>query len=357
MLYSINIFMCCKMSNKYIGGYYWSGSNKITKISDLNLGLLTHLFYAFVEVNIDGSLTIQNQEQGFVDELLKYKLKTNPDLKLLFSFTNKNDSFSKVIADPDLKSNFLTNTLTLLQNNSYDGIDLDWEFPKDEDKENYVALLRDLQSLFNSKYILTAAVRAIPIYKNTGYIVPEMTKYLDIINIMTYDYFGSWSNTTGQNSPLYPCSLDSAYEREYLNVNASIFNWIKVGADKTKLALGIPFYGRTFTLADPDNHGIHAPSKGGGSPLSLTFYQIASSYSNYITVWNDEQQTPYKYKNYTWLSYDDERSVARKASYAVEQELRGVFVWHIGADDVMGTLTGTKQPLLTTINETIFQIN
>lgn len=112
---------------------------------------------------------------------------------------------------------------------------------------------------------------------------------------MTYDYYGSWSNTTGEHSPLYPSSLDSDYERKYLNINASIHNWVEAGAPKSILALGIPFYGRTFTLADPLVNGIHAPSTGGGSPLAPTYYQVkhtdvTSQFRNCIYYKTDSQK-------------------------------------------------------------------
>lgn len=40
------------------------------------------------------------------------------------------------------------------------------------------------------------------------YDVPEISKYLDFINVMTYDFHGQWERQVGHNSPLY--SLDSA---------------------------------------------------------------------------------------------------------------------------------------------------
>ncbi|XP_050295248.1 acidic mammalian chitinase-like isoform X2 [Anthonomus grandis grandis] len=337
---------------KYIGGYYWSGASIVLKCDNLNASLLTHLYYAFVTANEDGSLTVQNAQKGYANDLLSLK-SSNPDLKLLFSFVaDNNGSFSKVVADKNLRKTFVDNALELVQQYQYDGIDFDWEFPQDKDKVNFTALLNETYTEFKKyNYQVTAAVRAIPVYKNSGYDIPEVVKYLDVINIMTYDYFGSWSNTTGQNSPLYPSSLDSAYEREYLNIEASIKNWVEAGAPKEKLAVGLPFYGRTFTLADPTNHGVHAPSLGGGSPLAPTYYQILKNYQNFTTEWNDEQKSPYKYSNTTWLAYENERSIAIKTRYAVENGMQGVFLWHLGCDDIYGEYSYEKQVLLHTINK------
>ncbi|CAG9765796.1 unnamed protein product [Ceutorhynchus assimilis] len=287
----------------------------------------------------------------YVEGLAKLKL-INPELKLLFSVSDRNSAMTKVVANETLRKTFKENAYNLVKTFNYDGIDLDWEFPKEKDKENFVILLSELKIEFTKHdYLVTAAVRAIPIYKDTGYNVPEMSKYLDIINVMTYDFYGSWSKTTGQNSPLYSSSLDSAYERKYLNINASINNWVDAGAPKNILAMGLPFYGRTFTLKNASDHGIHAPSSGGGRPLAPTYYQILSNYQNFTTEWNEEQKAPYKYSGTTWLGYEDERSIIMKVKYAVDNQLFGVFLWHLGCDDVHGEFSDKKQTLVQTIND------
>ena len=42
------------------------------------------------------------------------------------------------------------------------------------------------------------------------------------------------------------------------------------GASKEKLVVGLPTYGRSFTLANPNLTDIGAPSVKGGSPGSFT---------------------------------------------------------------------------------------
>lgn len=76
---------------------------------------------------------------------------------------------------------------------------------------------------------------------------------------MTYNFYGPWSNHTGQNSPLYPSSLDSNYERNNLNVNVSVTNWINAGASPKKINLGMAFYGRSYTIPNGTEPGLHVP--------------------------------------------------------------------------------------------------
>ncbi|KAF7265573.1 hypothetical protein GWI33_021027 [Rhynchophorus ferrugineus] len=336
--------------SRYVGGYYFSSASNTLKISDINPDLLTHIYYAFVAVNADGSVTIQNEKKGFVKPLAELK-NSNPDLKLLFCLVTSDGSFTKVAANETLRAALIKNSYQLLVDYNYDGIDIDWEFPTSSDLENFSALLKEFSEEFKKyDYLLTAAVNPIPT-KSYGYDVPVMAKYLDIINIMTYDFYGSWSAHTGLHSGLYPSSLDNAYEKKYLNVESSIKNWANAGASKDILAVGIPFYGRSFKLKDASNHGIHDLINGTVSPSTPTYLQIVKNYNDYNTVWDEEQQGYYKYLDTTWVSYDEERSVQLKAAYCVEQGVKGIFTWHLGADDVQGEYSGVKQTLLQAMND------
>jgi chitinase len=56
--------------------------------------------------------------------------------------------FSKLSADPELRTRFKHNAIDFLRKYSFDGLDLDWLFPgfregsRVEDKENYALLIK-----------------------------------------------------------------------------------------------------------------------------------------------------------------------------------------------------------------------
>jgi len=60
---------------------------------------------------------------------------------------------------------------------------------------------------------------------------------------------------------------------------ASANIWAKVGISKKKLAIGTAFYGRSFTLSNANNHGLHAgisgPGTDGGAP---TYAKVCAIY-------------------------------------------------------------------------------
>lgn len=58
--------------------------------------------------------------------------------------------------------------------------------------------------------------------------------------------------------------------------------WVNKGAKKCKLLVGVPFYGKTFTLKDSSNHGLGAPvSKPGaagpytGAAGTMAYYEAS----------------------------------------------------------------------------------
>lgn len=57
---------------------------------------------------------------------------------------------------------------------------------------------------------------------NFRYDVPELSKYLDFINIMTYDFHGQWEKTVGHNAPLYSIYGASNYEKKMTVVSYSL---------------------------------------------------------------------------------------------------------------------------------------
>jgi chitinase len=73
-----------------------------------------------------------------------------------------------------------------------------------EDKENFIALIRDLKTALDKhNYILTAAIGAAAPTIDVAYDIPKLYKYLDYVHVMCYDYHGKWDKKTGHNAPLY----------------------------------------------------------------------------------------------------------------------------------------------------------
>lgn len=86
---------------------------------------------------------------------------------------------------------------------------------------------------------------------------------------MAYDFHGKWERETGHNAPLHAPSSDSEW-RKQLSVENAAATWVRLGAPKDKLIIGMPTYGRTFTLSNPKVYKVNSPASGGGKAGEYT---------------------------------------------------------------------------------------
>lgn len=136
---------------------------------------------------------------------------------------------------------FVYDAIEFLREYKFNGLDVDWEYPRGllekllitilslmltligaDDRVAYVSLLKELRVAFEGeaktsgqpRLLLTAAVPASFEAIAAGYDVPEISKYLDFINVMTYDFHGQWERTVGHNSPLFPLESATSYQKK-----------------------------------------------------------------------------------------------------------------------------------------------
>ncbi|KAJ8962576.1 hypothetical protein NQ318_000969 [Aromia moschata] len=351
---------------------YRSGNGHFT-VSDIDPTLCTHLIYSFVGLNTNGTINILDEDldvtNGNLANFTALK-EQNSNLKTLVAVGGWNEgstTYSMVAANASLRATFIQSSLQLVQTYNFDGFDLDWEYPgqrggSTSDIENYVTLIKEFREVFDEYgLLLTAAVAAASSSVDLSYDVPSLSKYLDLINVMTYDLHGSWDGVTGQNAPLYASSIDTTAASQLLNVDAAIQGWIERGADPQKIALGLGFYGRSFTLSSTNDTSLGAPASGAGTSGPYTLEAGFLGYNEicetqleggWTIVWDDEQKNPYTYKGDQWIGYDNVESIILKAEYAKSLNLSGVMVWSIELEDFRG-ICGIKNTLLNAINSAL----
>lgn len=250
--------------------------------------LCTHLIYAFVGISTNGTIRILDpwldlEDNWGLGTMRRFNdLKTvNPSLKTLVAVGGWNEgsqTFSTVAQNAILRSRFAKDAAAFCTYHGFDGLDVDWEYPGQRDgdptvdRENFVALLSDLKVEFSKRgLLLTAAVAAAESSASISYNIPEISKYLDFINLMTYDLHGPWESKTGHNAPLYVGPHDLTPTQKQLNVNSSVSYWLQRGAPAAKINLGVAFYGRSFTLRSASEHDVGAPTNGPGQGGPYTY--------------------------------------------------------------------------------------
>ncbi|KAL6255476.1 hypothetical protein P5V15_013812 [Pogonomyrmex californicus] len=342
-------------------------------ISYIQPHLCTHLIYTFIGINTEGDVRVLDAWQDLPDNWGKdgfnrfNKLREqSPETKTLIAIGGWNEGsakYSSVVSKPAIRAKFVKNVIDFMKRYKFDGFDVDWEYPnqrggKLEDVQNYISLLKELRSEFDKHgFILSAAVAAAETSASLSYDIPAMSKYLHFINVMAYDLHGAWEKVTGHNAPLYPRKGESGNDLK-LNVDAAVRYWLDNGCPPEKLILGVPFYGRAFTLADKNQNGLGAPTTGPGTAGPYTreggmlgYNEICEFFKQggWTVVRQEEHRAPYAYKGDQWVGYDDVTSLTEKIAYINSLNLGGAMLWSIETDDFFGNC-GEKYPLLKTLN-------
>lgn len=219
----------------YFGSWatYRTGNGAIA-ISDLDPTLCTHMIYGFAGLLEDGEVNILDPWNDLTDGggkggFSKFNdlRKRNPKMKTLIAIGGWNEGserYSNVVANATLRSNFVKSIVKFVQRYNFDGCDMDWEYPNQRgghkaDLTNFVLFLEELQCEFKKLgLILSVAVAAAENSARLSYDIPNLVKHADFINLMTYDFHGSWDSILGYNAPLYPSSRDVTSLSRTLNV-------------------------------------------------------------------------------------------------------------------------------------------
>uniref|UniRef100_A0A6P7GU94 Probable chitinase 10 n=1 Tax=Diabrotica virgifera virgifera TaxID=50390 RepID=A0A6P7GU94_DIAVI len=261
-------------------------------VSDIDPHLCTHVNFAFVELYEDGSLYIvdpwesnDRNNGGYYEgfKQLKNLKNTNPGLKILLSLGGWNEgskNFSIVAADQSKRERLARECLALIEEYDYDGIDIDWEYPTlregshPSDKVKYTSVIFIIINEgygINTRFLHPWPKLSCLYFLNLfvePYTIPELVefRYLDMINVMAYDYHGAFDNLVGHVSPLHASSKDYQHGRNatYTVVSMADQYWLYKNADPSKINLGLPTYGRTFTLADRTKTELYSEVLGPG---------------------------------------------------------------------------------------------
>ncbi|MCP4577622.1 MAG: cellulase family glycosylhydrolase [Deltaproteobacteria bacterium] len=233
----------------------------------------------------------------------------------------------------------------------FDGIDIDWEYPvccglgnnyRPEDKANYTALLAEFRKQLDQidpALLLTIAAPAGP-HNIINHEWDQIPQHLNFINLMTYDYHGSWDANTGHLAPMYAASDDPSAQTGWSMDETVRTYHVNYGIPKEKLVLGLPFYGRSWTgvAPGPNGDGLYQSATGDGpgerdEPGMLNYHTIIGTYEPaYFKYSHTETKTPWLYNGSNFITYDDPAAISTKAQYILQQGLAGAMFWNLMSD-------------------------
>ncbi len=319
---------------------------------------------------------------------------------------------------------FADSAVAFVRTYGFNGVDIDYEYPTsnvdagnplDFQQANarraglnasYSVLMKVLREKLDAAaaadgkyYMLTVAAPA------SGWLLRGMeafqtTKYLDYINIMSYDLHGAWNKFVGPNAALFDDGQDGelaaagvygAYSGiGYLNTDWAA-HYFRGSVQEGRINIGVPYYTRGWRNVVGGTNGLwgtaakttgcapgtQSPCGDGAAGIDNLWHDlntmggeepagsnpmwhaknlengIAGSYraaygvteglsGTYTRNYNSTLVAPWLWNNTkkVFLSTEDEQSLGAKADYVVNQGLGGIMIWELAGDYAFNAAAG-----------------
>lgn len=263
----------------------------------------------------------------------------NPRIKIILSVGGWGaGGFSNACLTEEGRERLAASAAEACEKLALDGMDIDWEYPcmdeaeidaSPEDKKTFTLLLKRMRELLPEGKLLTIAAGGGAYFlENTE--MPEVVKYLDYVQLMTYDLTSG--GTTVHHTNLRASNPgDKKSNVEYC---VDIFN--KGGVPFEKIVIGAAFYSRKWeNVINADSDGLHQKSK---TPVAFGpgFTELHENYidkNGFKRYWDKEACAPYLFNGKVFLTYDDEESIKLKCKLVQEKNLLGIMYWEHSCDE------------------------
>ncbi|MEM7474525.1 MAG: glycoside hydrolase family 18 protein, partial [Planctomycetota bacterium] len=241
---------------------------------------LTDLILFSAEIRLDGSLDLNRLHSCPWSTIRTATRRQKIKLILSIGGWERSKHFATVAASPPKLAQFAKSVVQFCKKHELDGVDIDWEHPKNAQEEgNYAILLKTLKTAFQPDNLTLSVTIA-----TWQRLTPEAIADVDRIQIMAYDYGGEHS--------------------EIQKVELEIGKLLDAGFPAEKMILGLPFYGRDV--------------------LNRT----ATSYADIVEQYRPAANVD-RIGN---LYFNGPKTIEDKFKLALDRKLGGVMIWEIGQD-------------------------
>lgn len=369
----------------WVMGYYVGYHAYLQSPDQLDYSTMTHIMIGAAEPNMDGTFNTSfflgaTEGPAWARDTVQRAHAAGIRAILMLGGAGYVSDF-RATSDDAIRTAFVNNLTDIVTSYGFDGIDLDWEpleFSNPDDRPTVRLLMQALHAA------MPTIIYTIPVgWNNMNFdnmadpFYGDISQYFDRVNMMSYqmvwtgDGWESW-----HSSALYgatattPSSIDNTTQA-----------LIRAGVPRAKIGIGVGFYGVPFEQGHWIESGqfvhyttgpyITGPHQNTDNAV-IRFADNDVSYSNLIRYyyeasaerWDDTAKVPYlSWSTPKWIvgappswanesmktsfvSYDNERSIAEKGGYVKQEGLGGIVIWTISEGYLEWKANGEKDPLM-----------
>jgi spore germination protein YaaH len=307
---------------------YWSYTANSPYVP-LRWDLLTILAWFAVSMDETGDIVDRNGWGGATTARIVSEAQAR-GVKVIITITNFSDSqIATLVNSPVNRARAIATCLSLMDEHSADGINIDFEFVPRSGRDGFVTFMTELKDAVSARapnggdgHVSLAG----PAVDWTGaYDYDVLLENTDGIMVMAYGYH--WSG--GPPGPTAP--LESGDLWSSRSIAWTVDDYLTYGGvdNRAKVLIGLPWYGRSWEVA---NTAVPGTAIGGGS--SKTFRAAEPEALAIGKGWEDISKSVYYHKTtggvLSQIWYDDGPSFQAKVAYVDEMDLGGIGIWALG---------------------------
>ena len=281
----------------------------------------------------------------------------NPKLSLSVSIATNQDAMNRVVSSEKLMTEYVDSAVELVKRFNFQGIDFDYEFPCGIYKQLFTKMIEMTREKVGNSLLITAAIGAPINLLEDCYEIEKISRYLDLIHIMCYNYNTIYNNYTAYSQPLFARPEETGFDAT-LNTNFTINYLLAKNIPREKIVLGLSADGHTFQLKNKADNGFHSDVLGIGYGAGWT---ILSEICKTIKgggkkIYDETAEALYVVYDDQWANCGDVRSAIAKSKWVKKMNLAGIFTWALNIDDLSNSCGyNICFPLHTSINKILFE--
>jgi chitinase len=341
-------------------GYYAAWQTGLYPASRIDFTAITHVALAHWLTVANGTLQPSAMDQLGPSIIAAAHQSSR---KVIMMLGGVDDSNFKFAANSTNRTTLVNSILKKIDSLTLDGVDLDWE--TSIENTDFIALAQALREA-RPKLIITVPID--PSVGGASSLAAALAPYCDQLNMMTYGGGGAYSGSVSWyfsalagDGPDHPASVDLFVKK-----------WQEAGIPTAKIGIGLGFYAKGWTAPVtgplqssasarvPITELPYGASLANGGGVLSWFYNESGSAFVYdiglpqqpsISIPNGLTPPGWSGPPITWVTYEDEASIAAKAAYVKAKGLGGVIIWTLneGATD---PATG-RNPLLDSVKRAL----